>query len=136
MQEPDVLEPSPKSKKKLSGSPSGSVLLQRSKVTVSGPWPVGGSGFVVSTANGGRLPLAGGSVVLVGVAGAGVVAVGFTTTGAVVVVALSSLPATATAAPAAAAPAPAMPMTPAVPMPPPTKPAGRAGKTATAALST
>jgi hypothetical protein len=73
-------------------------------------------------------------VVVGGVTVASVV-VGLTTTGGIVVVVSSWLD-TATAVPAAAAPAPAMPMTAAVPMPPPTNPAGRAGKTATAALLT
>src|SRR6185503_4372881 len=135
MQEPEVFDPSPKLKKKLRGSPSGSVLLQRSKVTVSGPLPEGGSGLVVRTANGALLIFPG-AVVVVVVAGASVVVVvGFTTTGEVVVVVVSSLLlATTAAVPATAAPAPTMPTTAAVPMPPPTNPAGTLGKTATVAL--
>src|SRR6185503_10140775 len=132
MQEPEVWATSPKSKKKLRGSPSGSVLLQRSKVTVSGPGPDGGSGLVVRTANGALLVL--GNVVVVVVVGATVVVVVLTTTDRVVVVVSLLLLDTATAVPAAAAPAAAMPTTAAVPIPPPTKPAGSAGNTATVAL--
>src|SRR6185295_2625666 len=99
------------------------VLLQRSKVTVSGPCPDGGSGLVVSTAEGAWFVEA--SVVVVVVGGASVV----------VVVSLLLL-ATTAAVPAAAAPAPTMPTTAAVPIPPPTKPAGTLGNTATVALLT
>src|SRR6185436_12316991 len=136
MQEPEVWAPSPKSKKKLRGSPSGSVLLQRSKVTVSGPGPDGGSGFVVRTANGALFAL--GSVVVVVVTGARVVVVVVVlmpTATVVVVVALLLLLATTTAVPATAAPAPTMPTTAAVPIvPAPTNPAGTLGNTATVAL--
>src|SRR5258708_7567444 len=136
MHEPEALAPSPKSKKKLNGSLSGSVLLQRSKVTVNGPVPDGGSGLVVRTANGAWFVVvgSGGVVVFVG-ARVVVVVVELTTTATVVVVvSLLLLRATTAAVPAAAAPAPTMPTTAAVLIPPPTKPAGTAGKTATVAL--
>src|SRR5260221_11070121 len=57
LQGPEEVFPSPKSKKKLSGSPSGSVLLHASNTMVSGPCPCGGSGLVVSPMNGGGVAL-------------------------------------------------------------------------------
>src|SRR5258706_12173064 len=135
MHEPEALAPSPKSKKKLSGSLSGSVLLQRSKVTVNGPVPDGGSGLVVRTANGAWFVVVG-SVVVVVLVGARVVVVVVEltpTATVVVVVSLLLLLTTTAAVPAAAAPAPTMPTPAAVPMPPPTKPAGTADTTPTAA---
>src|SRR6185503_2281719 len=107
-----------------------------SKMTVRGPSPCGGSGFVRRTALGALLAL--GSVVVVGsvvvTVGRGVV---LTLEAIVVVVLLSSLLllATTTAVVAAAAPAPTIPTTAAVPIPPaPTNPAGTDGNSATVAL--
>src|SRR4029077_19164788 len=64
-QAPLALPPSPNSKKYDRGSPSGSLLLHRSKVTDSGDGPWGGSGLVLSTANGGGFPAVVGRVVVV-----------------------------------------------------------------------
>jgi hypothetical protein len=138
-QAPLALAPSPNSKKNESGSPSGSLLLHRSKVTESGDWPCGGSGLVVRTAKGGRLLALGCRVVVV-------VVVALVAAGAVVVVVAppprvggggSSPPLTANAVVAAAVPAAAIPMTAPAPMPPlATNPAGREGNTATVALFT
>src|SRR5260221_7767139 len=108
LQGPEEVFPSPKSKKKLSGSPSGSVLLHASNTMVSGPCPCGGSGLVVSTMNGGWFAFAGvvvvGSVVVVGA----IVVVVLTPATIVVVVGPLLFLATPPALPPAAAPAPTM----------------------------
>src|SRR5258707_1480383 len=134
MQEPDAVAPSPKVKKKDRGSPSGSLLEHRSKMTVRGPRPWGGSGVTFSTAFGAWLTLGSVVVVVVVVTVARVVVVLTLEAMVVVVVSLLLLLTTMAVVPATAAPAPTIPTTAAVPMPPPTNPAGTEGNTATVAL--